>query len=1439
MTIRRLPAFSLIEVVLGLLILSMVVSISVSMFQGQTEKIKEDAAREQLQVIQNALTRWQLENNRPYPYSDLRAVESKYLDNVDTDPWGNPFKVVPDQGVVYTYGANRTDDNGEGDDYKTRFGVTQVANPQPPSRLVCKPQGTAVELSWTPPTRNIDGTPLATGTGSWSFEIFGSEGDTSYPPSPKATVPLSQTRWSEAGLKPKTNYYYKTRLIRTLPGTDPLKSAFSNQCGSFVPGSTLPEIRRFTASSQRIPINSPFSLDVDVIDPTSNLQEARLRFNGQTTDLLSGGGNNFHILRTFIPPNVPRVPATVTDAELSIRGGVPVTSVVARLTGPVEFVNSRPVITSLRPGVVTFTAQPSKKATVEFTVEARDDDKNLTRITLSDPVGGPDGAHLKEFVHDRVRFAIERVSFEYDLSTTHTFFVTATATDEQGDSSLPANAQVAVAADITPPETPVVHLNPSNPCIATDDKVFAWSIRESRRVTIHADSFEAESPPVSFKVLISTRPPTPLTSFEANAVTQDKVTRQQGWTSPITTNEFTLEYLTGGTGDLINELEEGKFYYVGVRAQNNSVPALQNKTVVVPKNPRTGYPQNPFVVDLTPPRVTFVGIDNPGRGFVCGGATITGRWRAEDLTRDQTRDGSGPYRYRYQVWERLTTGPTTGTTGFGKLIYDNESETTELRFALPTVTKPTPNKYHMARYTLAVKVRDTSCHWSVSTSTATVIEDQTPPQLTFLSPPPLGQPQIFAPAGTLNDPNTIEGSWANVLIDPDEAPFIQGTDGIKSYEWGVSRRCEVALPFPDIFPGDGSWRFAGISLSDRAVRQNMLTNGDFVHVVLRAYNWAGCASSIVTCSNAVLVDTSLQVNLKASTSLLYVCPQQREVTFVGSVSGGGPSFVFKTLQPRSDPTDPDNRVSVDRTSARTVPYDAPPVVYDSRDLGRRTATLEVESYTSDQAPAPNLARRADTPIICRCQPYVLSLNEGDLTNAASVSVLDMARTTSPTVATLPLPAGERPTDIVIDPARYSNDSSKVGARWALITSNTPATGRVYRLALEGDSGGGLRLEQTFSVNGDAFAAIDVSRDGTIAFVTVNSPDPGSPGSTLRKYYRLSLDNGRQVGVLPVPDNLGVPGTSAGVRLAGTGAFGVGVLTETREVEKIENPQAAPTLNRAEFALLNDGMTPQLVDFSPDDRTAAFTSNVTGSTKVGFLDLSRGERVGFELSSTPGETYGVRYDPLSASRVYFSLTNQVASYVIAGDSLRITATRALGPNLALTAPDAQLRGLDLPFDGSYLVAAARAMDQVVLLQADGRGGANPFLPGNNVFGAPLPVGPANPGFPVGKRPIDVQVAERLAFGQPIIRFLPVTSVSPGGSLEIRGSNFTPAGRPFNALTVTVGGRPARIDAFDNLASITVTLATSTPIGSQDVIVSNRTISNIDLKDSAPVRINVVP
>jgi competence protein ComGC len=1408
----RTVAFSVIEVVLGLFIISTIVAISVANYSTQAEKIRQDTASSQLQTYGNAIARWQMENNRTtYPFNDLEPLRGKYLDNIGTDPWGSALKVSP--GNIYSLGPNGRDEGGTGDDMRFQYGVVLQSPPQAPSRLTCRLQGTSVKLSWSPPLRNVDGTELTTKVGTWSTEVFRSLTDGNYTTKPLKTVAFPERSLDDSGLTPQTSYYYTTRVKRSATGRADLFSAYSNQCGAFVVGSSQPEIRRFSASSYRLPINTPFSVDVDVVDPSASLTKVELSFDGKTYPLLAGGSNTFHFLRTFSPPDVPAAPRIVPPAQLSISGGIPPTSVTRALPQPVEFVNTAPVVTSLRPGLINLVVSPGTTRTVDFSVEARDNDRNLTKITIKDPT------RAEDFAEPKVQFAIERVSWVYDLSTTRTVFVTAFATDELGSKSVEANAQVAIAADITPPETPVVDMNRSNTCLSKDRDVYSWSVRESRRVTIHAESFDSETPPVSFRIGISTRPPsndpTALTSFVANAITQHRTSKVRGFTMPLTTNVMVLEYKDSADGDLAEPLKEGKFYYLGVQAVNKS--GRRNESVVAPKNPETGYPQNPFLLDFTPPRIVSVGIGNPGRGFVCGG-TVVGRWRAEDLIADKTKDGSGAYLFRYQFFERLRTEiTTTNPDAIGRLIFSQENQATEVRFPLPVDPSTALSRYHQARYTLGVKVRDNACNWSTTTSMAFVIEDTTPPLSTTTSP------RIIAPAGTLNDPNTLEGVWNGVFFDPEEVAV-----GVKSYEWGVTKKCcEPNLPFPEVFPGDGTWRFAGTSTGDRAIRQNMLLNGDTVFLAVRAYNWAGCGSSIVTYSAPVLVDTSLQLNVFPFPTLAFVCPRDTQVSFTGVVSGGGPFFVFPFLQPRSDPTDPDNYPSTTRSEVRTVTF-SPDTVYRTKDLGDVTARLRVDSYSTATAPVPNLSRETSTRIICRCQPFVLVLNQGDgATIAPSVSVMDLNRTTSPKLAEnflpRPLSEKEKATDLVADPARLAREASKVGARYALITANSDTGARVYRMDLATDV---LRpLDTVFqapTVN-ETFEQIDISRDGTVAIVTANS----RPAGSTRRYYRLNLDNGNRVGA-GTEFAVVAGGTLAGVKLSADGSFGLGIDSVGGAVERIANPLSAP--DAALVLTASVLMAPRFVDISLDDKLAVVTNSAPGDTNIALVDIVRQERRFVVPGSSSTQVFGVRFHPTLPFKAYYTLANGIG-LLTTTDGTTVSATQ--GQNLAQAVVPAGLRGIDVSFEASYAIAAAEALDQILVLQLDNTDGANPFSAGTNAFGAAIPVGTLT----AGKKPLDVAIVDRLQFGQPIIRLLDPNPVVAGGVLTIRGSNMTPRDR----LRVTVGGKDAvRLTGAaggDDFTVVKVTLAVDTPIGDQDVVVTNDSIASTNLKSSAPVKVRV--
>lgn len=1455
--------FTLVEVVIGLTIMSLMVLVSVSLYQTSADKVREDAARDKLQTIGNGIQRWQLENNRTYPYSALDPILSKYIDNLEVDAWGVPFKVIPDKGIVYSFGPNGKDDATVGDDIAFRYGVVLTSPPQPPSRLVCRPRGTSVDLTWILPIKDVSGAPLTTGVGTWATEIFRSEvaGVTSTTSVRVKELSFPTRAWTDdnkgSGLLPKTSYYYQARVSRNVSGKTTAYSGFSNVCGAFVVGPNLPQVKRFDASSRIVPVNSRLSFDVDVVDPTSNLSQVDLTFNGQTFPLLSGSANSFHVLRTFTPSNLPTQPCKVPKATLVVKGGTPETVITSKCpalgTDGFEFINTAPVITSFRPGLVNFTVSPGTTATVNFTVEARDNDHNLQEIRAVDATG-----HSTSFAEANVQFAVERFSWAYDLSTTQTFFVEATARDSEGRESEIAKSQISISRDLTPPETPVVDINASNLCIAEDRAVYTWTIRDanatcdpknpllsdprSRRVTIHWESFDSETPPVSFMAVVSTKPPatdtTGYADFVNNALTQNRTTRAKGWTKPVTSPNYVIEYKDSGDGDLAVPLSEGVNYYLGVRAVNKG--NLVNPTIVEPKNPKTGYPQSPFVADNTPPKITQISIENPGKGFVCGG-TLVGRWRAEDFTCDGAKDGSGANCYRYRVFEKLATEITShpSPSMWGRCIYDQVSQTTELRFPLPTEARGTPNKYHRAEYRLAVTVRDNACNWSKPpTSVTTVTEDQTPPDFSGTSP------RIVAPGGTLNDPNTIEGVWSGVFYDPEEQAKGVPDFGVKSYEWGITTTCcNYQLPFPNIFPGDGSWRQAGTSISDRAIRQDMLSNGDLVFLAVRAYNWAGCASSIVTYSAAVLVDTSLQLSLKASPTSGFVCPNNLPVQFVAEVRGGGPYFAFPYLQPRSNPIDPDNYGSTSKSAVRTYTY-SPLTYYTVKDVGDQTAQVRVESYTSLSATAPNLVRQTTARVICRCQPYLLVLNQGNPAGVgASATVLDLAQlvqgspnSTFTTDVPLPLSGTERletPTSLVADPTRFARDASKVGAQYALIAANSvnPPTARIYRWDLATDVT--LMENQTLAEQASfAFQKIDISRDGAMAIVTANS----LTGNT-RRYIQLTLDNGRVTGVQDLGAELS--GVLGGIKISTDSEFAISINTMNSQAEKISNPEGSAAVSVLPY--VNKSMTPLLIDLSIDNSLAAVTNANATDRNVAFIDVDT-QTVSYypAIESPPSglslQTFGVRCHPTDAGQVIFTLGDRVVQFSTT-DNLTFTAISG-----AAVAADPGLKGIDIAYDGSYAVAAASKLNKVLFLQTITPGQTNPFIGSGvmNPFGTRIATLDQN----AGQTPIDVNLVDRLAFGQPIVRLVESATFKRGDPLTIRGSNLTPVSGCLATggtcmLVVKIGGVQAKIIDGDGLTKLTVLVDLSTPTGDLDLIVTNTSIANSLLCDSLPFPVTISP
>jgi len=99
---RRQGAFTLVEMLLVITIIGILAALVVPKMMGRSEQARQAAARSDLSSIKTALDAFEVDNGY-YPKGknglgdliqmprDARAWHGPYLDNVPTDPWGNPY----------------------------------------------------------------------------------------------------------------------------------------------------------------------------------------------------------------------------------------------------------------------------------------------------------------------------------------------------------------------------------------------------------------------------------------------------------------------------------------------------------------------------------------------------------------------------------------------------------------------------------------------------------------------------------------------------------------------------------------------------------------------------------------------------------------------------------------------------------------------------------------------------------------------------------------------------------------------------------------------------------------------------------------------------------------------------------------------------------------------------------------------------------------------------------------------------------------------------------------------------------------------------------------------------------------------------------------------------------------------------------------------------
>ena len=97
--------FSLIELLIVVAIIAALVGVAVPFFQDNLQEAQITKAKQDLDVIRNAINLHDAQN-RDLVGTDLQPLVGRYLQELPTDPWGNEYLLDANVGLVITFGAD-------------------------------------------------------------------------------------------------------------------------------------------------------------------------------------------------------------------------------------------------------------------------------------------------------------------------------------------------------------------------------------------------------------------------------------------------------------------------------------------------------------------------------------------------------------------------------------------------------------------------------------------------------------------------------------------------------------------------------------------------------------------------------------------------------------------------------------------------------------------------------------------------------------------------------------------------------------------------------------------------------------------------------------------------------------------------------------------------------------------------------------------------------------------------------------------------------------------------------------------------------------------------------------------------------------------------------------------------------------------------------------
>lgn len=899
--------FSIVEMMVGLTIMSLLVGVTVTSYGDSAQRARETVAQDESKAIASAIQRWQLENKRLYMFESPLPLVPRYLKSISNDPWKNLYRVDSTQKIVYSFGRDGVDDAGAGDDIAYFYDTTGDVAPGPPQGLMARLDNDKIKFRLNAPQRNADGSQPVTDLDRYVIYIRsaketvvrtfqGAPNGAGWVAIPDAgsvvnaeqTTGTVQTLFGAGAFE--QSYYFTARAIDDAGNL----SGPSNQAGLFVSKEVGPQIVRFRPSSLTPAVSSPFSFSMEVTDADSNLSEVVIRGwpSAPGTSFSTPGGsgdekiivNPFKFVHNYVPDAADMTVGTKSGIYLYAEDASGNTTRFPDVANELDisFVNNPPYVSALTPGIKLLTVRPLVvlPVNVEFNVEALDREANLVNLRVERYTKSINGVSINttdsfvDFPIPPGSAMVRTQGFTFPVDQKAEFEVRAVARDSFGVSSQARVTKVLVKEDTTPPDAVSLSIDRSNPLLTTNPLAGAWFINTPDHILADPQAFEIESPPITYQFKITTHPfgPTWETAPSVNQTHGSSDT--EGWFDVFDPLDFHVKLQVGN--GLVAAFDEEEFYYMGVRAMNST--SLINMTTAQPENVLTLQLQNPFRLDATPPQfpnappITILGNNNSGDIWV--NTVLNAEWEVNDYVEGDISKGlgSGANLFRYRV-RRFDGGLPEG--GGVPVLPDPFLDWATVQTKqLNNIILPSDSLADNGLFVVVeVDARDLAGNWLTHPVSSWAKIDFTPPT----SP---GVPFITNQVGgEIPVLDTFSAQWLGAFQDIES--------GIKSYEWGISTT--AVLP-PGTLPDVYGWlpTPSAFFTSGTIAQNNLLTEGDRVHAVVRARNFASGLSQTVP-STSALVNVSVRTELDAvpRTGL-----SPMRVFFSASVDGGTPPYTY-------------------------------------------------------------------------------------------------------------------------------------------------------------------------------------------------------------------------------------------------------------------------------------------------------------------------------------------------------------------------------------------------------------------------------------------------------------------------------------------------------------------------------------------------------------------